>query len=432
MADRPILVWFKNDLRFADHEPWWRACQTGLPIVALVVVDSRQFTSTSWGFPRVGHFRARYWLQSIEKLAARIESKGGQLIIRLGLPELLIPELASQLRIQSIYTSQEVAPEEVSILAQVTQAVGTLGVEVRTFWTQTLIHFEDIPWPIQRLPDVFTQFRKEVERESEVRPLIPEPKDTHFLAHSCASDQLPTIPKNPGNREFELKSVITYEGGEIEANNRLHNYVWTGDFLKAYKETRNGLLGVNYSTKLSPALAVGALSPKTIYYEIKRYERERIANESTYWLFFELLWRDYFQFAMKKFGTQVFRSSGIGTRRPRWQRDFTLFEKWRQGETGVPFVDANMRELLHTGFLSNRGRQIVASYLTKDLKIDWRWGAAWFESQLIDYDVCSNWLNWAYVAGVGNDPRTDRYFNIERQAERYDSNGTYVKYWLEC
>jgi deoxyribodipyrimidine photo-lyase len=112
-----------------------------------------------------------------------------------------------------------------------------------------------------------------------------------------------------------------------------------------------------------------------------------------------------------------------------WKQDKVNFDKWVKGETGVPFIDANMRELQQTGFMSNRGRQNVASFLTKDLGIDWTWGAAYFESQLIDYDVCSNWGNWAYIAGVGNDPRGHRFFNIEKQAHDYDKEHKYRELW---
>ena len=106
------------------------------------------------------------------------------------------------------------------------------------------------------------------------------------------------------------------------------------------------------------------------------------------------------------------------------------FERWARGETGVPFVDANMREMNATGFMSNRGRQNVASFLVKDLKLNWQMGANYMESVLIDYDVASNWCNWNYVAGVGNDPREDRYFNILSQATRYDPSGDYIRHWL--
>jgi deoxyribodipyrimidine photo-lyase len=229
----------------------------------------------------------------------------------------------------------------------------------------------------------------------------------------------------------DSRSVLNFKGGETEALVRLKTYFWEGDHLKTYKETRNGLLGADYSSKFSAWLALGCISPRYIYEEVKRYETERIANDSTYWLVFELLWRDYFRFVALKFGTRLFKVTGIKNDfQKKWKRDKVLFQKWVNGQTGVPLIDANMIELQQTGFMSNRGRQNVASYLTKDLGIDWTWGAAYFESLLLDYDVCSNWGNWNYVAGVGNDPREDRYFNIAKQANTYDPKGDYVRQWL--
>ena len=155
-----------------------------------------------------------------------------------------------------------------------------------------------------------------------------------------------------------------------------------------------------------------------------------MANDSTYWLIFELLWRDYFRWISAKHGIQIFQPEGLQGVKIPWKQDREAFELWRTGQTGIPFVDANMRELLHTGFMSNRGRQNVGSFLTKNLGIDWRLGAEWFESQLIDYDVCSNWGNWNYTAGVGNDARGFRYFNIPKQAKDYDPQGKYVRHWI--
>jgi deoxyribodipyrimidine photo-lyase len=144
---------------------------------------------------------------------------------------------------------------------------------------------------------------------------------------------------------------------------------------------------------------------------------------------FELLWRDYFRFAAKKYGRSIFYSSGLPGKKGPTPRESEGFMKWCMGQTGNSFVDANMREMLHTGYMSNRGRQNVASYLCHDQRVDWTWGAAWFESRLIDYDVSSNWLNWSYVAGVGLDPRPNRYFHVEAQAQRYDPAGTYRQLW---
>jgi deoxyribodipyrimidine photo-lyase len=144
-----------------------------------------------------------------------------------------------------------------------------------------------------------------------------------------------------------------------------------------------------------------------------------------------LLWRDFFRFVARKYDTALFRPTGILNVQKPWKEDWQAFERWKQGITGVGFVDANMRELLLTGFMSNRGRQNVASYLVKDLKVHWLMGAEWFESHLIDYDVCSNYGNWNYAAGIGNDPREDRYFNIPKQASMYDPHGDYVRRWAQ-
>ncbi|MGA1624603.1 MAG: FAD-binding domain-containing protein, partial [Prochlorothrix sp.] len=151
---------------------------------------------------------------------------------------------------------------------------------------------------------------------------------------------------------------------------------------------------------------------------------------STYWMVFELLWRDFFRFTAAQAGSTLFRSSGIQGLDVPWTVDWELFDRWRSGQTGYPFVDANLRELAATGFMSNRGRQNVASFLTKNLGLDWRMGAEWFESLLIDYDGCSNWGNWNYTAGVGNDGRGFRYFNLVKQARDYDPQGDYVRHWI--
>jgi deoxyribodipyrimidine photo-lyase len=190
------------------------------------------------------------------------------------------------------------------------------------------------------------------------------------------------------------------------------------------------MLGTNYSSKFSAWLSFGCLSPRYIYEEVQKYEQTRVKNDSTYWLTFELLWRDFFRFICSKHGNKIFYKSGLQELNLPWLEDWQRFNLWCEGKTGYPLVDANMRELAATGFMSNRGRQNVASFLTKNLGIDWRMGAEWFESLLVDYDVCSNWGNWNYTAGVGNDARGFRYFNIPKQSKDYDPKGDYLRHWL--
>jgi len=430
VSSKTILVWFKNDLRLTDNETWFRACEQGDMVIPVYVFDPRQFQKHPLGFPRTGSFRSNFLIESVAALKNNLRLAGSDLIIKIGLPEFIIPELVTNYNVYAVYTSQEVTTEEVVILESIKRKIASNRVDVKEFWTSTLIHYADIPWPIKRLPDMFTQFRKEVERESSVRPVFELPAVKKFPA--LQTDPVPTLEQlgiTPLIKD--ARSVINYSGGEAAAQNRVQEYIWEKDLLRHFKETRNGLIGENYSSKFSVALAHGCISPKFIYNEVKKYEAQRIKNDSTYWLIFELLWRDYFRFTAKKFRSKIFSQKGIRDKSFPWNQDVQLFEIWRLGQTGVDFIDSNMRELLATGFMSNRGRQNVASYLTHDLKIDWRWGAAWFESQLTDYDPTSNWLNWAYVAGVGNDPREDRYFNIESQVRKYDPKGEYMNLWLQ-
>lgn len=232
------------------------------------------------------------------------------------------------------------------------------------------------------------------------------------------------------NFKIEMRSAFPFSGGEESAFARLDHYFWATKKLSHYKKTRNGLIGIDYSSKLSAWLANGGISARTIYWEVQHYEKEVEKNESTYWLVFELLWRDYFKYVSLKHGNQIFKLGGIRKAIYEWGKDEKIKNDWINGKTKDDFVNANMLELKHTGWMSNRGRQNAASYWAKHLQQDWRVGASYFESMLIDYDVHSNWGNWMYNSGVGNDPR-NRTFNTERQASMYDPDHKFRKLWLQ-
>ena len=222
----------------------------------------------------------------------------------------------------------------------------------------------------------------------------------------------------------DSRAVLQFVGGETAGQAHLANYLSDPRRPTTYKQTRNGLLGADYSTKFSPWLAQGTLSARQIWHAIGRFEREVHKNDSTYWIKFELLWREFFHWWVQPWGAGLYAAPERCQSRDAW------WQAWATGETGVPFIDANQQELIHSGFMSNRGRQNVASFLAKDLGLDYRLGADFFEYHLLDYDHASNWGNWAYVAGVGADPRDDRWFNVMLQATRYDKRGGYVRHWL--
>ncbi len=214
------------------------------------------------------------------------------------------------------------------------------------------------------------------------------------------------------------------QGGERAGLARLDYYTFESELATSYKWTRNRSLGMDYSSKFSPWMALGSLSPRQIYWQVKDYEKKIKKNISTWWLIFEVVWRDYFKYSTLRHGNKIFFEGGIKDREVDWQYDEDLFARWQWGNTGIPFVDAHMRQLHQTGFMSNRGRVNCASFLTRDYEIDWRWGAAWFEAQLLDYDVCSNWMNW-------NTQATEIWYtNPVHQSLKYDKEAAYVKKWL--
>ena len=425
------IVWFKTDLRLHDNETLIKAIEQSDEIIPVFCFDENEFKKTEFGFQKTGNFRAQFLLESLKDLDNNLRKLGSGLLIVRGKPEYELFKLAQKYQVTKVFAKKEVAYEEKQTEDRVEKELWKLKCELKTFSTSTLYHAQDLPFSIKDIPDIFTNFRKQTEKESQIREIFPAPK----------AIKSPAIPKLTLPRLEQLgltlitseqRTAFPFKGGESEAYKRLNYYFTESKLISNYKETRNGLIGADYSSKFSPWLANGCLSPREIYYELKKFEEEFGANESTYWLVFELLWRDYFRFMMKKHRHQFFVQTGVKpSDTPTNSNNQELLNQWINGNTGVDFIDANMIELKLTGYMSNRGRQNVASYLCNDLKIDWRYGAAYFEQQLIDYDVCSNWGNWAYLAGVGNDPRGQRVFNIDKQAEDYDSKKQYRNLWIQ-
>ncbi|CAN1825531.1 Cryptochrome DASH, chloroplastic/mitochondrial [Linum perenne] len=425
------IVWFRYDLRVLDNEALHKAWVSSEYLLPVYCLDPRHFQSThSFGFPKTGALRAQFVVECLADLRKNLLKMGLNLLIRLGKPEEILPALASQFSAHTIYAQKETCSEELKVEKLVSRAVGRKNSTLELVWGSTMYHIDDLPFDVYSIPDIYTQFRKTVEAKSAVR--------------ECLKLPLSLAPPPPAVDDWgSLPSMVSkgmrFVGGETAALSRVYDYFWKKSELRSsviqdlvckYKETRNGMLGSDYSTKFSPWLASGCISPRFIYEEVKRYEMERQANASTYWVLFELLWRDYFRFISIRYGNSIFQLGGPRKVEKQWSQDQRLFESWRDGCTGYPLIDANMKELSATGFMSNRGRQIVCSFLVRDMGLDWRMGAEWFESCLLDYDPCSNYGNWTYGAGVGNDPREDRYFSIPKQAQTYDPEGEFVAYWL--
>lgn len=418
------IMWFRNDLRLTDNPALNAAVQQHDEILPVYILDERLLRPGPWGFPRMGAYRLKFLLESLADLQEDLQEKGSQLLFKVGVPETMLPQIAQSYGCSAVYASKEYTHEEL-------QAEEALQAKLECYFSHSLLLTapDDLPFSIDQVPEVFTQFRKRVEKYARIPDALEPPNAIPTVGF--ASEPLPEMASLGYDcPEADQRAVLPFKGGALAAYDRLDHYLWDTDHIATYKETRNGLIGADYSSKFSLWLAHGCISARAIWHEVEAYEAERKSNSSTYWMKFELLWREYFKYIAMKHGRKIFFPGGIQDKAVRWRDNDKLFHKWATGTTGDDFVDANMRELLYTGFMSNRGRQNVASYLVHQLKQDWRKGAAWFEALLIDYDVASNYGNWMYAGGVGNDPR-DRVFNTQKQARDYDKDGAYRKRWLQ-
>jgi deoxyribodipyrimidine photo-lyase len=372
---------------------------------------AKKFSQTTSSTAQRGYIK-----QNVLQLNYQLVALGQQLIVAEGEFSHLVEQLITFHHISHIARSNSGGSYEQSSWRKLQQkypAITFLSTDANSLFDQS-----QLPFDIAGLPASFTTFRKLVEQIAQKKPikvlkkLPPTPVELIFM--------LPDTLTQSANRYFK--------GGELCAQSHL-KYYFSTHAASRYKDSRNALQGDNFSTQFSPYLAHGALSPRQIMQALNEYEEVHGANESSYWIYFELLWREYFYWYGRKHQQRLFWLSGINENKPTLDFSSNRFTDWCCGKTDFALVNALMHQLNETGWMSNRGRQIVASCLVNELGIDWRYGAGYFEQRLIDYDVTSNWGNWQYIVGVGADPRGGRHFNIEKQTQIYDADGEFVARW---
>ncbi|KAH7524284.1 hypothetical protein FEM48_Zijuj06G0103200 [Ziziphus jujuba var. spinosa] len=366
------IVWFRNDLRVLDNEVLYKAWISSQAVLPVYCIDPRLFA-----------LRAQFLMECLADLKKNLMKNGLNLLIQHGKPEEILPSLAKTFGAHTVYAQKETCSEELNVERLVRKSLkqvvlqsspeqpnrsnSILNPKLQLIWGATLYHIDDLPFYTSSLPDA-------VEAKSTIRGCVRIPKS---LGPPPSIDDWGSIPSVDqfGLHLQNVSKGMKFIGGESAALSRVHEYFWKKACSGFVRADMEGLL---QTCQLFGYIFLGG--PRKV----------------------EL----------------------------RWSQDKNLFESWRDGHTGYPLIDANMIELSTTGFMSNRGRQIVCSFLVRDMGIDWRMGAEWFETCLLDYDPCSNYGNWTYGAGVGNDPREDRYFSIPKQAQTYDPEGEYVAYWL--
>ncbi|MDO6565870.1 DASH family cryptochrome [Alteromonas sp. 1_MG-2023] len=419
------LFWFRNDLRLTDQVALASLSQKVDELTLLYIIDDSCFIPNAYGVQPVGEHRFNFILESLEDLNEQLAPLGHSILALKGqAAEILVALLAND-DFDCLGVTHCGGYNESKQIDAVMKFFPNLDMVIEE--SNTLFNQSDLPFVLSQIPDVFTPFKQKIEKS--ITPRTPIEKisflPTQFVPH------VKETCKFTLNRYLKKSQVEgAFTGGEMAALSHLNAYLFEWRAAQTYKETRNALEHWRGSTKLSPWLAVGAISPRTIMQQVKLFERNIIENDSTYWIYFELLWREYFSWLQQKYGPKWFQFSGIRPGSPNTIHDPHVFISWCNGETGYPIVDACMRQLAQTGYVSNRGRQLVASCFVNELRQDWRYGAAWFEHHLIDYDVASNWGNWLYLAGVGTDSREHRKFNLQKQTEIFDPTGEFRSKWL--
>lgn len=443
---KPVIHWFRQDLRLSDHPVLRASCASalaqGAPWLAVFVWDPAQTHATQWVGQRMGPHRVLALQQALSNLSKDLRSRGHSLRVLQGEPTQAIMQLVAGVGAGEVWSEQLPAPEEAAVDQALAQASLRDGWRWQTRYQGGLFELGELPFHLGETPDVFTAFRQAVQRSglqaaAPQAHLVewPQPLSAPAMGSPCPpwpqalSDAPSQVPADPRS-SFPLTEPA-WHIGEQAAQSHWARYLAQGR-AHHYKATRDGLQGTAFSTKLSPWLAWGAISARQAQHALQTWETAHGASDSSGWITFELLWREHFRLLHFKHGRQLYRARGLSRLSEPPQHDPAAFERWCQGDTGHALVDAAMRELKATGWLSNRLRQVVASYLIHQLRCDWRAGAAWFESRLIDFDVFSNQGNWAYIAGRGTDPRGGRRFDADKQAREHDPDGSYRRMWSQA
>jgi deoxyribodipyrimidine photo-lyase len=411
------LIWFNHNLRLHDNEALHIAADNKQPLICWYCIDSAWFKYDRYGLSSMGQHRWHFLRTSLDTFSQQLLSVGQKLYVTYGDPVVKLGEVIESYDVNCVISQYQANSDEQQQWSQAQQRYPQISYyRPHSF---TLFKPEQF-MSLTEFPHSFSQFRQQVEKLDVLSPsACPTELPPPLRLDESMLNNGPSVDNDRPN---------IFPGGELAGLSQVETY-FSSTAASTYKETRNALMGWSSSTKFSPWLANGTLSVRYLLHALKHFETQHESNESTYWIYFELLWRAYFQWYADHFQQRLFDFKGISQRKPLTTFYPQRFKQWVNGNTAWPIVNACMNELKHTGYLSNRGRQLVASCLVNELGLDWRCGAAYFGQQLLDYDAASNWSNWQYIAGVGADPRGGRHFDLEKQAKTHDPEGHYCQQW---
>ncbi|MBL7661687.1 deoxyribodipyrimidine photo-lyase [bacterium] len=421
--NRNALVWFRRDLRVDDNPALSHAIANSETIIPIFIWDKQ--SSTDWALGAA----AKWWLHhALDRLDSELKSLDSKLNYLIGRPQEIIQALIGQHKIDAVYWNRRYEPDQIEDDAKLKETLLKTGLRVESFNASLL--FE--PWEIQNTSgkpyQVYTPFSKNcLSRLNQVEVRHSATKFTTRVVSAVKLTELELLPKIDWDKRF-------YAVWPVKAPNNPKNLVreFLADKIKTYQTTRNrpDLVG---TSRLSPYLQSGQISPREIVLMIRELFGADINRypESIITYLKEIIWREFGYHLLFHFPETINTPLKKEFLNFPWELNPQHLVAWQNGLTGYPLVDAGMRELWHTGWMHNRVRMIVGSFLVKDLRIHWLEGAKWFWDTLVDADLASNTLGWQWVSGSGADAAPYyRIFNPVIQGEKFDPQGDYVRQWI--
>ncbi len=405
------IVWLRRDLRIRDNPALRAALAAADRVVPLFCFDDRLLRGR-----HASGARTQFLLDCLRDLDASLRERGGRLFVRTGRPEKILPRLASEAKADAVHLAYDVSPYSRGRDERTLRALRDAGLRVQVHEGLNAVDVREIETSSGRPYTVFSPFHR-TWLALERRPVLAAPREVSVPGRPAAG-RIPTL----GELGLEQEVDDPAAGGESAARRRLASFLAGG--VRDYA-ARQDDLGGDATSRLSPDIHFGCLSVRQIEERLPRGKGAAAFRR-------QLCWRDFFHHVLFHFPRNARSEFRERYRGMRWSRARRPFEAWTSGRTGYPLVDAGMRQLLREGWIHNRARLVVGSFLTKDLAIDWRRGERHFMRLLIDGDEANNNGNWQWIASVGVDPQPAfrRIYNPARHQERYDPAGDYVRRYV--